>query len=330
MAVKYQDYYDILGVSRDASQEQIQSAYRKLARKYHPDINKSGDAEDRFKKINEAYEVLRDPEKRKKYDQLGENWQAGDDFSPPPGWDFHETGQTGGKRSTRGFSFGFDTFGESGFSDFFESLFGDAFGGFGGRASRSQRGAQSPSRGQDHEAELEISLEDAYRGGRRNVTLTSVEQTPDGQGRQTTRSYQVTIPKGVTDGKRLRLSGQGGGAGGSRGDLYFTVKIAPHPRFRVKGKDLETDLRVTPWEAALGAKVTVPLVDSTADITLPRGIESGKRIRLKGKGLGSSSEGVGDLYARVFIDVPKKLSKKEEELFRELEEQSKFNPRGDR
>ncbi len=328
MAVKYQDYYEILGVPRDASQQQIQSAYRKLARKYHPDINKDKDAEDKFKKINEAYEVLKDPEKRKKYDQLGENWQAGDDFSPPPGWDFRRTGgtgQTGG--GTRGFSFGFDTFGESGFSDFFESLFGDAFGGFGGRTQRSSR---TPLRGQDHEAELEISLEDAYAGGKKSVTLTSVEQTPDGRAQQTTKSYQVTIPKGVTDGKRLRLSGQGGGAGGNRGDLYFTVKIAPHPKFKVNGKNLEVELRVTPWEAALGSNVTVPLVDSTADITLPKGIESGKRIRLKGKGLGNKKEGLGDLYARIYIDVPKSLSKKEEELFRELGKTSSFNPRKNR
>jgi len=337
MAVTYQDYYETLGVERSAPQDKIQSAYRKLARKYHPDINKNADAEEKFKQINEAYEVLGDPEKRKKYDQLGHNWQNGDDFTPPPGWDF----RTQGGQNTGDFSF---EFGDSGFSDFFESLFGgfgrhtreqdDGFGGtgfsniFGGRTRRQQA-----VRGQDHEAELTISLEDAYRGGKKSVTLSAVEHGPDGRPRQTTKSYQVTIPKGVTDGKRLRLPGQGGKARSASGtvaagDLYLTVRIGAHPRFSVHGKDIEVNVPVTPWEAALGSTIQVPLVQGSAEITLPEGIESGKRIRLKGKGLGNQKEGRGDLYARIQVMVPKNLTAKEKELFEQLAKTSSFKPRG--
>lgn len=338
MAVKFQDYYETLGISRDASQEQVQSAYRKLARKYHPDINKDSGAEEKFKKINEAYEVLKDPEKRKKYDQLGENWQSGDDFTPPPGWENFDFGQgSRGRQRTQGapggFNFSFDG-GGGGFSDFFESLFG-GLGGFGdaratqGRQRRSPFGEQWSQPGQDHEAELTISLEDAYRGGKKSVSLQTAETDADGRVRQSTRTYQVAIPKGVTNGKRLRLSGQGGSgsAGGKSGDLYFTIRIAPHPVFRVSDKDLETDVPVTPSEAALGATISVPLVSGSAQIKIPAGIASGKKIRLKGKGLGNAKEGRGDVYAVIKIVVPKDLSERERELYKDLAEASQYNPR---
>ncbi len=349
MAVKYQDYYDILGVSRSASQDEITSAYRKLARKYHPDVNKSAEAEDRFKKIGEAYEVLKDPEKRKKYDALGENWKAGEDFSPPPGWQQY-TQNTGGF-GNGGVRFNFSDFGEGGgfggFSDFFESLFGggkggfSGFGGFGGdstgtRSSRTGRtggggrpGGGTAQKGQDQEAEIVVNLEDAYRGGKKTITLQY--QEPDGSGavHQKSKNFDITIPPGITDGKKLRLHGQGGSSamGGQKGDLYLKVRIAPHPVFQVIGSDLETDVPITPWEAALGAKINVPLVDGTASVTLPPGTQSGKRLRLKGKGLSKSGKEKGDLYAVIQIKVPEKLSTKERELFESLKEHSSFKPR---
>jgi curved DNA-binding protein len=338
MAVTYQDYYEILGLQRSAKQNEIQSAYRKLARKYHPDVNKSPDAEDKFKRINEAYEVLGDAEKRKKYDQLGMNWQMGDDFSPPPGWDFRSsTGSRRARPETNGYSFSFDGFDGNGFSDFFETL----FGGFGrhtreedvgpsGMFNRRPSGSATGRRrtGVDHEAEIEISLEEAYRGSRKTVTLSAVEAGPDGRERTTTKSLQLKIPEGVTDGKRLRLPGQGAkpGNGEGPGDLYLTVRIAKHPRFTVRGKHLETVVRVTPWEAALGSKIEIPLVAGSAEVTLPPGIESEKRIRIKGKGLGGS-DGRGDLYARIRIVVPGKITDRERELYTELSKVSEFRPR---
>ncbi len=326
MAVKYQDYYETLGVSRDASQDDIQKAYRKLARKYHPDVNKSKEAEERFKQVNEAYEVLKDPEKRRKYDALGDNWQNGQDFSPPPGWEDLFAGGGGARtgRSTRGFSF--DGFDDLGFSDFFESLFGRSFGGFGGPGGfgRESRTFAQAKPGQDQEAELTITLEEAYRGGRKSIAL----EEGDGLSGRRKKNLEVTIPPGVTDGRRLRLSGQGQpGPGGSRaGDLYLRIRIAPHRLFRVNGKDLEVDVPVAPWEAALGGKIQVPLVDGAANVTIPAGIQSGKRIRVKGKGL-QAKDGPGDLYAVITIAVPPRLSEREKELFAELARVSSFNPR---
>ena len=343
MAVKYQDYYETLEVPRDATQEQIQAAYRKLARTYHPDINKSSDAEEKFKRIGEAYEVLRDPEKRKRYDALGDNWQAGQDFTPPPGWEFFNFG-TGGRQGTRsrtgtggnGYSFRiFDGFGDSpfsGFSDFFETLFGGGTGGFGGgattRAGRGQNRAQT-LRGQDQEAELTIALEEAYRGTKRSVTLESVDAR---SGRPTgeTRTLEVKIPAGTTDGQRLRLREQGGPApagGGAVGDLYLRVRIAPHGIFRLNGADLELDAPVTPWEAALGARIEVPIIGGKASVKLQSGTRSGQRLRLRGKGFPRKSGGHGDLYVRISIEVPKTLSAKERHLFEELAKASAFQPR---
>jgi curved DNA-binding protein len=342
MAVKYQDYYETLGVPRNASQEQIQTAYRKLARKYHPDINKSSDAEEKFKRIGEAYEVLRDPEKRKRYDALGDNWQAGQEFTPPPGWDFFNfgTGGRGGARSRtgpggQGYSFRiFDGFGDSpfsGFSDFFETLFGGGMGGVEGGATGGAGQGRSRAqtlRGQDQEAELTIPLEEAYRGTKRSVTLESVEAA-GGRPTGETRTLEVKIPAGTTDGQRLRLRGQGGPApgGGNAGDLYLRVRIAAHRIFRLNGADLELDAPVTPWEAALGARIEVPIIGGKASVKLQPGTHSGQRLRLRGKGFPRKGGGHGDLYVRIRIEVPKTLSARERQLFEELAKTSAFKPR---
>ena len=357
MAVKYQDYYETLGVARNASQDQIQTAYRKLARKYHPDINKSADAEDRFKRIGEAYEVLRDPEKRKRYDALGENWKAGQDFTPPPGWEFFnfgggarsgarpgDAGRPGNGGGSDGYTFRmFDGFGDSpftGFSDFFETLFGGGTGGFGSRSSGfggaaggSGWQAGTGTRGQDQEAELTITLEEAFSGTRRSVTL---ETGPGNGGRpaRTSRTLEVKIPAGTVEGRRLRLRGQGAkaagrGAGGrgSAGDLYLRVHIAPHPTFRLNGFDLELDAPVTPWEAALGTRIEVPIIGGKASVKLQPGVQSGRKLRLKGKGFPKKNGGHGDLYVRVMIQVPKTLTAGEKRLFEELSRTSGFHPR---
>ena len=327
MAVTYQDYYKTLGVERNASQDEIQSAYRKLARTYHPDVNQKPGAEEKFKSINEAYEVLGEPKNRKKYDQLGMNWKMGQEFTPPPGWNRATRGAPGG-----GFSFSFDDAdgrGESGFSDFFDSLFGglgrqerERDTGFSGLFNRGRTGS---NRGQDHDVELEIPLEDAYVGGKRNITLATQNGTQNGP----TKSFHVTIPMGVTDGKRLRLQGQGGrgAGGGNAGDLFLTIRIAKHATYSVDGKDVEVTVPITPSEAALGASISVPLVRGAAEIKLPAGIESDKRIRIKGRGLGTASEGKGDLYARIRVVVPPSLSSRERELYEELQEITEFRPR---
>jgi curved DNA-binding protein len=317
MAVGYKDYYQALGVSRDASQDEIQRAYRKLARKYHPDLNKSSDAEEKFKEVSEAYEVLKDPEKRKAYDQLGADWKEGQDFRPPPGWDMHfDFGRGAGPG--QGFQAG--GFDEGVFSDFFESLFGGSFGG-GRRSARGRSpfgGAQAQQGGADQEAVLRLGLEEAYRGGTRPVTL----ETP-GAGQ---RRLDVRIPPGILPGRKIRLAGQGGQGPGGKGDLYLRIEVDPHPRFRLEGKDLHTDLPVTPWEAVLGARVQVPTLDGPVSLKIPGGTQSSQKMRLRGKGM-PDPKGAGDLYANIQIRVPKKPSQKEKEAFEELSRVSSFNPR---
>ncbi len=336
MAVKFQDYYEILGVPRTASQDDIASAYRKLARKYHPDVNKSPEAEDKFKRIGEAYEVLRDPQKRKRYDTLGENWQQGQDFSPPPGWESFFGGRSRGSRGG-GRVFEFRDFGDvgdafrgTGFSDFFEMLFGGGLGGFGASGGAGPRGAgPRGAAGQDHEAEITINLEEAYNGGRRTITLEAREPRRNGRPSRSTRTLEVTIPAGTTDGTRLRLRGQGSPSapGGRPGDLYLQIHIAPHPVFRVNGPDLEAEVPVTPAEAALGGRIEVPIVGGKAALTLPAGSPSGRRLRLRGKGLKRRDGGRGDLYAVLKIVVPQTLTPLERELYERLARESSFNPR---
>ncbi len=335
MPVKFKDYYETLGVKREASEEEIRKAYRKLARQYHPDVNKTDkDAEERFKEINEAYEVLGDREKRKRYDALGENWKPGMDFTPPPGWENvqFEFGPGGG--------FEFREFGEGGFSDFFNMLFGGTrsgghgfgaeTGGFedlfgaprGGRARSSMRGGfgrqAAAQKGGDAEAEIELTLEDAHRGGKKTLQL----RQDDGR----TRKIEVTIPPGVTDGSRIRLAGQGGGGfgGGAAGDLFLRVRLLPHPRFRVEEHDILVDLPVTPWDAALGTKAVVPTLDGEVTVTIPPGTSSGQKLRLREKGLRTRTGGRGDQYVVVKIVVPKKLSAREKELFESLKKESSF------
>jgi curved DNA-binding protein len=313
MAVGYRDYYETLGVPRDASQEDIRAAHRRLARKYHPDVNKEEGAEDRFKEISEAYEVLRDPEKREQYDRLGQNWKAGQDVSGASGFEGFDFGggAGGGFRDVR------MDFGGGDFSDFFEGIFGRGRSGFGGGRGGPNGFA---SRGQDQVAEIEISLAEAAKGGKRKISLA------DG------RDYEVNIPPGVRDGQRIRLAGEGGsGAGGPSGDLFLRVRVRPDPRFDVDGNDLYVDLPVTPWEAALGAdRVEVPTLDGTARVRVPPGSSCGRQLRLRGEGMPDGRGGKGDLYATVEIKVPKDLSPQEREQFERLTEVSDFNPRSRR
>jgi curved DNA-binding protein len=307
MPVTFQDYYEALEVSRDASQDEIRQAYRRLARRYHPDVNKDAGAEDRFKRVSEAYEVLRDPEKRARYDRLGENWRAGQDVSGASGFDQ-------AFRAGNGFDDVHAEFGGGDFSDFFEGLFGRRRGTRGARTGfeRFSMG------GSDHEAVLDLGLEEAASGGKRWLSLD------DG------RSIEVDIPRGVRDGQRIRLAGEGGAGvgGGPPGDLFLRVRLKPHSRFRVEGRDLYVDLAVSPWEGALGAEVPVPTLEGNAQVKVPPGSSSGRRLRLRGQGLpGSRGTPAGDLYAVLTIRVPKKLTKKERELFERLASVSKFDPR---
>ncbi|GLI34357.1 DnaJ C-terminal domain-containing protein [Desulforhabdus amnigena] len=324
MAVKFRDYYEVLGVDRSVKQEEIQRAYRKLARKYHPDVNKSPDAENKFKEINEAYEVLKDPEKRKKYDQLGAHWKDGQDFRPPPGWETHfDFGRAGGPGRTE-FHWG----GTGGFSDFFEAL----FGGRGGEPFAGMRGARAQTwsqAGSDQEATIRISLEDAFHGATKSITLQMQSITPQGQVSVQSKNYEVKIPRGILNGQKIRLAGQGGEGigGGPRGDLYLKVEIDPHPVYQVEGKDLTYILPLTPWEAALGAEVEVPTLSGPVTLKIPPGTQSRQKLRLRGKGMPSPKGVPGDLYVVVNIVVPKKPTERERELFEELRRVSRFRPR---
>ena len=325
------DFYDALGVSRTASADEIQRAYRKLARTYHPDVNKEPGAEDRFKEVSEAYDVLSDPETRKRYDAFGPSFRQVPEGVDADTW--RAAQQQGGRRraSTGARSGTWTTVGGDGdvFTNFggdmgdidIEELFGDFFRGSG----RARGGARStgPRRGADTEAEVQISVEEAYTGGRRKVTL----EGPGGA-----RTLDVTIPAGVVDGQRIRLRGQGGpgAAGGEQGDLYLVVRITPDPRYRLEGRDVIVELPVSPWEAGLGAKVPVDVPGGEAKVTVPAGSSSGRRLRLKGKGLPNAKGSPGDLYAEVKIMVPRRLEKQEKKLFEELARVSNFDARAQR
>ena len=301
--MKFQDYYETLGVARNASQDEIQRAFRKLARELHPDLNKSAGAEDKFKQLNEAYEVLSDPEKRRRYDALGSNWQNGQDFQPPPGYD----------RVRHSFS----QQDMGGFSDFFEALFGGGAEGLFGqmRGQPGARGARFTGQPGPVEAEITLELEEIARGGKKALRI----QSDDGRA----RNLEITIPPGTTDGSVIRLSGQGGGGR----DLLLKVAVRPHPIFQVSGFDLVMRLPVAPWEAALGAELPVHLLDSQVKLKVPAGVQSGQRLRIGGKGLRSSGSHRGDLYVEIQIVVPRALSEGERELFSKLSAVSRFNPR---
>ena len=319
----YKDYYAILGVKKDAPEDEIQKAYRKLARKFHPDVNKAPEAETKFKEIGEAYEVLKDPDKRQKYDQYGSAWKRAQQTGGgvPPGWEGFDFGQGGG--------FG----GGSGdFSSFFDMLFGGARpgargrgaagfpGGFGGGGGQGF-GGQGFGGGGDSEATITLSLEEAVRGGKREIVLSD----PNTGQRKT---LSVRIPEGVRAGQRIRLAGQGQpGINGQAGDLYLKIEIEPDPRYKVDGANLQTTVAVTPWEAALGADADVQTLDGPVRVKIPAGSSTGKRIRLRGRGLPQSGGEKGDLLAEIRIVVPEKLSERERELFEQLAEASSFRAR---
>jgi len=325
MAITYKDYYETLGVSQNASQEEIQRAYRKLARKYHPDINKGAGSEDKFKEINEAHEVLKDPEKRRKYDQLGRHWQQGDPFQGAPGTEYAYNFGSGPKDRQEAY---FWSSGDGHFSDFFETLFGDRFH----KTPTESQDRQSFSikrQGDDHEAILRIPLEEAFRGGTKSITLQSVSPGSRNIASPQEKHYEVKIPPGILPGQKIRLSGQGGqGIGGEPpGDLYLKIEIDPHPPFRLEGRDLHTELPVTPWEAALGKSIDFPLLSGPVTLKVPAGTQSGQKLRLRGKGMPNPKGSPGDLYVEVQIKLPKKLTPKEKALFEKLKAVSKFNPR---
>ncbi|HXO19238.1 MAG TPA: DnaJ C-terminal domain-containing protein [Thermoanaerobaculia bacterium] len=316
----FKDYYATLGVKKDASQEEIQKAYRKLARKFHPDVNKDPGVEARFKEMGEAYEVLKDPEKRKKYDQYGSAWNtARQTGAPPPGWEGvrFDFGGPGG---------GFEGGGPDGFSSFFDMLFGSGGGrrggGFGGFSGFG--GGEIPRNGGDAEAQLSLTLEEAASGGTREITLA------DGATGER-RTLSVKIPPGVRAGQRIRLAGQGspGRRGGATGDLFLRVEVAPDPRFRVEGSDLHTTVPVTPWVAALGGEATVETLGGEVRVKIPPGSSSGRKIRLRGKGLPQAGApgGKGDLIAEIRIVLPDELSPRQRELFEQLAEASEVRAR---
>jgi curved DNA-binding protein len=312
------DFYEVLGVPRTASQDEIQRAYRKLARKHHPDVSKHPDSEENFKQVSEAYDVLSDPETRKRYDAFGPDFRrVGEDVDA----EAFSRARRGRTRTGRGAAAGAGAGAGQGFTadidldDLFSSMFGGVRTGDGGGAGR-----WGPIPGADQETELEVSVEEAYRGGRRSVTI---------QGPSGTRTLQVTIPAGVTDGQRIRLAGQGGHGtdGAPPGDLYLSARIASHPRYRVQGRDVYVDLPLAPWEAALGTTVAVETPDGEAKVKVPAGTSSGRRLRLRNRGLPNPRGSAGHLFAEARVMVPSAVSPEEQRLFSELAATSDFDPR---
>jgi curved DNA-binding protein len=308
--LEFKDYYQTLGVAREATADEIKKAFRRLARKYHPDVSKEPNAEARMKDVNEAYAVLSDPEKRAAYDQLGRDYQAGQDFRPPPNWD-------------AGFEFSGKEFGGAqgaDFSDFFSELFG--------RSGAGARSARFDARGEDRHAKIVIDLEDAFRGASRVVTLRVPSVDEHGRVVMTEHSLNVRIPKGVQEGQILRLSGQGSpGLGeGKPGDLYLEIHFAPHPRFRVEGKDAYATLRVAPWEAALGASVKASLPVGAVEVRIPEGSQNGRKLRLKGRGIPATPP--GDLYLVLEVVLPPADTAKARELYEAMARDLAFDPRG--
>ncbi len=311
--MEYKDYYKILGVERGASQDQIKQAYRKLARKYHPDVNKEADAENLFKDIGEAYEVLKDPEKRTAYDQFGANWREGQDFEPPPNWDagfeFRGAGYTGADAS--------------GFSDFFESLFG--------KEQRSgPRRYSFRMQGEDQHARILISLRDAYAGAQKTISLNRPVQDQQGQVHLQPHTLNLKIPQGIIEGQRIRLEGQGQpGYGGARaGDLYLEIAFEEDRLFHAEKRDVHLSLPITPWEAALGASLTVPTLGGNVQLKIPAGSQGGKKLRLKGRGLSTGNQR-GDQIVTLRIVVPEPTTTEQRKLYAEMAKQMPINPRSE-
>ncbi len=306
--MKYKDYYAILGVERTATEDEIKKAYRKLARKYHPDVSKEANAEEKFKEVSEAYEALKDAEKRKAYDQLGRH-ASGEEFRPPPDWEH--------------------AFGGGQFS--FEDVdLGDLFAGLGGFGSRSRaRAPDAPSRGRDQEAQIQITFDQAFHGTEIALELSDLELGDDGRARRVPRTVKVRIPPGVTDGQVLRVPGKGGKAvrGGPDGDLYLDIGVRPHPLFRADGQDLYMDLPLAPWEAVLGTSVELPTPAGVVSLKVPPGTRAGQKLRLAGRGFSRGDATAGHLYAVVQIVVPGVVDDRQRELYRQLEQASTFNAR---
>ena len=309
--MKYKDYYEILGVSRDAGEADIKKAYRKLAHKYHPDVSKEKDAEAKFKDVAEAYQTLKDPEKKAAYDNLGRH-QPGEEFRPPPGWDgFGQGGPDAG-----GFSF--------------EDIdLSDLFGGLGGGFARGGRGGSIPVPGHDYEVTAPVTVEDAFTGTELELNLSVPEMDAQGRMRRVPHAFKARIPRGVADGDRLKLKGKGGKGlnGGPDGNLYLNIELKAHPLYRATGHDLYIDLPLAPWEAALGATVEVPTPAGPVNLKVKPGTSSGQKLRLGGRGLPRRGEGAGDLYAVAQIAVPESANEREQKLYKELAEHSKFDPR---
>jgi len=315
--MKFKDYYDALGIKRDATQDEVKRAYRKLARKYHPDVNKESDAEDKFKALGEAYEALKDPEKRAAYDQLGSDWKAGQDFKPPPEWDtgfeFEGGGYTQADAAT--------------FSDFFETLFGQEASGRPHTGGPNRQTPEFHARGNDHHAKIVIDLTVAYEGTTRSITLRAPQVDAAGHVSLKERTLNVKIPKGVIEGQHIRRAGQGSpGLGrGASGDLYLEVHFSSNAPYRVDGRDVYLDLPIAPWEAALGASITAPTPTGTVTLKIPKGSFAGQKLRLKGRGIPGKPK--GDLYAVLQIALPRADNAQSKELYEEMARKMNFNPR---
>jgi curved DNA-binding protein len=352
MPVQFKDYYEVLGVARAASADDIKKSFRKLARQYHPDVAKNKkSAEEKFKEINEAYEVLSDPDKRKKYDELGPNWKQGAEFRPPPSWGGQDYRQartyTRGQPGQGGSEFEFG--GTTGFSDFFEQLFGGSRGRGGSPFGRpgGVSEADLAERGRDVEGDIMVTLEEAMKGSVRSVSLRRAEVCSNcgGTGEKNRKpcpvcggtgqvskneTYQVKIPAGVTDGQRLRVAGRGesGSNGGTAGDLYLRVRLSRHPDFEVQDHNLIYEAELAPWEAVLGINLTVPTLDGQVNIKIPPGTQTGQKLRIRGRGLPQRSGTPGDLIVVAKIEVPAQITDEERKLWTDLAAISKFQPRG--
>jgi curved DNA-binding protein len=349
MPVQYKDYYELLGVPRTASDVEIKKAFRKLAREYHPDVAKNKkQAEEKFKEINEAYEVLGDAAKRKKYDELGPNWKAGSEFRPPPGWESYTTSGGFPGRGPRGEEFEFH-FGGTGFSDFFEQLFGSRggrAGGFGRRGGMAEDEDFASERGRDIEGDIMVTLEEAMQGSVRSVSVRHgvICEHCGGTGQRArhvcnvcggtgqvpkTDTYQVKIPAGVAEGQRLRVAGHGeaGVGGGAAGDLYLRVRFAKHPDFEVEDHNLIYEAELAPWEAVLGTNISLPTLNGRVNIKIPPGTHNGQKLRVRGRGLPQRAGGAGDLIVVTRIEVPSKVTDSERKLWEQLAKESHFNPR---
>jgi curved DNA-binding protein len=329
--MEYQDYYKILGVARTATADEIKKAYRRLARKFHPDVSKEANAEHKFKEVQEAYEVLKDPEKRAAYDQLGSEWKSGQSFRPPPDWGggFEFRGGPRQGRSTRGGARAEEFAEAEGFSDFFSSLFGAR--GFSGGGGSPFGGAGAGRAARDHHARVDIDLEEAFQGTTRTLELKRPDLKPDGTLDLKTHTVRVTIPAGVTDGQLIRLAGQGEQATGSgrSGDLYLEVHIRPHRLFQLEGRDVTLTLPITPWEAALGATVNVPTLGGGVEMRIPANSQSGQKMRLRGRGL-PGQPAAGDQYIQLKVVVPPASSPETRAFYEEMKQKfADFNPRTD-